>query len=228
MPPDHHQGPEPAGGASDPISVVLTNPTTRRRHPPRTLCWAIYILHEPGCGPSVFAGPRFDRPRPSGKAARRLPEGQYLKSTAWWDMVVHIAMNLRATLSRLVAVLTKAPGVGTDAPQLVAWRAGVDAVKLAFCPSLPPPGAGGEGREGARHRRWGRHDKVEDWGCCGRELHRRHECRRDPESTESRDQGGCAVHGRRADRRGKPIVAKRLGDVWVTPIIIENRPGPPA
>jgi acetyl-CoA carboxylase carboxyl transferase subunit beta len=96
--------------ARKPYIVVLTNPTTGGVTASYAMLGDIHIA-EPGALIG-FAGPRVIEQTIREKLPEGFQKAEYLKEHGMVDMVVH-RHNLRATLSRLCRVLTKAPAVST-------------------------------------------------------------------------------------------------------------------
>jgi acetyl-CoA carboxylase carboxyl transferase subunit beta len=101
--------------AKKPYIVVLTNPTTGGVTASYAMLGDIHIA-EPGALIG-FAGPRVIEQTIREKLPEGFQKAEYLKEHGMVDMVVH-RHHLRATLSRLCRVLTKAP-VAAAAPALV-------------------------------------------------------------------------------------------------------------
>ncbi len=101
--------------AKKPYIVVLTNPTTGGVTASYAMLGDIHIA-EPGALIG-FAGPRVIEQTIREKLPEGFQKAEYLKEHGMVDMVVH-RHQLRATLSRLCRVLTKAP-VAAAAPALV-------------------------------------------------------------------------------------------------------------
>src|SRR5579885_284040 len=93
--------------ARKPYIVVLTNPTTGGVTASYAMLGDIHIA-EPGALIG-FAGPRVIEQTIREKLPEGFQKAEYLKEHGMVDMVVH-RHNLRATLSRLCRILTKAPG----------------------------------------------------------------------------------------------------------------------
>jgi acetyl-CoA carboxylase carboxyl transferase subunit beta len=92
--------------ARKPYIVVLTNPTTGGVTASYAMLGDIHIA-EPGALIG-FAGPRVIEQTIREKLPEGFQKAEYLKEHGMVDMVVH-RHNLRATLSRLCRILTKAP-----------------------------------------------------------------------------------------------------------------------
>ena len=116
--------------ARKPYIVVLTNPTTGGVTASYAMLGDIHIA-EPGALIG-FAGPRVIEQTIREKLPEGFQKSEYLKTHGMVDMVVH-RHDMRATLSRLCRVLTKAPAedVATRAPALVPEEETA---------ALPPPG----------------------------------------------------------------------------------------
>jgi len=102
--------------ARKPYIVVLTNPTTGGVTASYAMLGDIHIA-EPGALIG-FAGPRVIEQTIREKLPEGFQKSEYLKTHGMVDMVVH-RHDMRATLSRLCRVLTKAPATGEPAPALV-------------------------------------------------------------------------------------------------------------
>jgi acetyl-CoA carboxylase carboxyl transferase subunit beta len=94
--------------ARKPYIVVLTNPTTGGVTASYAMLGDVHIA-EPGALIG-FAGPRVIEQTIREKLPDGFQKSEYLKEHGMVDMVVH-RHDLRATLSRLCRVLTKAPAV---------------------------------------------------------------------------------------------------------------------
>jgi acetyl-CoA carboxylase carboxyl transferase subunit beta len=92
--------------ARKPYIVVLTNPTTGGVTASYAMLGDIHIA-EPGALIG-FAGPRVIEQTIREKLPEGFQKAEYLKEHGMVDMVVH-RHNLRAILSRLCRILTKAP-----------------------------------------------------------------------------------------------------------------------
>jgi acetyl-CoA carboxylase carboxyl transferase subunit beta len=97
--------------AKKPYIVVLTNPTTGGVTASYAMLGDIHIA-EPGALIG-FAGPRVIEQTIREKLPEGFQKSEYLQAHGMVDMVVH-RHEMRATLSRLCRVLTKAPAA--DAP----------------------------------------------------------------------------------------------------------------
>jgi acetyl-CoA carboxylase carboxyl transferase subunit beta len=102
--------------ARRPYIVVLTNPTTGGVTASYAMLGDIHIA-EPGALIG-FAGPRVIEQTIREKLPEGFQKSEYLRTHGMVDMVVH-RHDMRATLSRLCRVLTKAPIAGEPAPALV-------------------------------------------------------------------------------------------------------------
>jgi acetyl-CoA carboxylase carboxyl transferase subunit beta len=102
--------------AKKPYIVVLTNPTTGGVTASYAMLGDIHIA-EPGALIG-FAGPRVIEQTIREKLPDGFQKSEYLKDHGMVDMVVH-RHDMRATLSRLCRVLTKAPAADAAAPALV-------------------------------------------------------------------------------------------------------------
>src|SRR5882762_5676282 len=103
--------------ARRPYLVVLTNPTTGGVTASYAMLGDVHIA-EPGALIG-FAGPRVIEQTIREKLPDGFQKAEYLKEHGMVDMVVH-RHELRATLSRLCRVLTKAPApASTPTPTLV-------------------------------------------------------------------------------------------------------------
>ncbi|MBO0753887.1 MAG: acetyl-CoA carboxylase carboxyl transferase subunit beta, partial [Bradyrhizobiaceae bacterium] len=102
--------------ARKPYIVVLTNPTTGGVTASYAMLGDIHIA-EPGALIG-FAGPRVIEQTIREKLPDGFQKSEYLKAHGMVDMVVH-RHDMRAALSRLCRVLTKAPAVDGPAPALV-------------------------------------------------------------------------------------------------------------
>ena len=102
--------------AKKPYVVVLTNPTTGGVTASYAMLGDVHIA-EPGALIG-FAGPRVIEQTIREKLPDGFQKSEYLKDHGMVDMVVH-RHDMRATLSRLCRVLTKAPAVDAPAPALV-------------------------------------------------------------------------------------------------------------
>jgi len=101
--------------ARRPYIVVLTNPTTGGVTASYAMLGDVHIA-EPGALIG-FAGPRVIEQTIREKLPDGFQKAEYLKEHGMVDMVVH-RHELRATLSRLCRVLTKAPA-SASTPTLV-------------------------------------------------------------------------------------------------------------
>ena len=97
--------------AKMPYIVVLTNPTTGGVTASYAMLGDVQIA-EPGALIG-FAGPRVIEQTIREKLPEGFQRAEYLKEHGMVDMVVH-RHDLRATLSRLCRLLTKAPPPGRD------------------------------------------------------------------------------------------------------------------
>jgi acetyl-CoA carboxylase carboxyl transferase subunit beta len=102
--------------ARKPYIVVLTNPTTGGVTASYAMLGDVHIA-EPGALIG-FAGPRVIEQTIREKLPEGFQKSEYLKAHGMVDMVVH-RHDMRATLSRLCRVLTKAPAADAPAPALV-------------------------------------------------------------------------------------------------------------
>src|SRR5688500_16418097 len=102
--------------AKKPYIVVLTNPTTGGVTASYAMLGDVQIA-EPGALIG-FAGPRVIEQTIREKLPEGFQRSEYLKAHGMVDLVVH-RHELRATLSRLCRILTKAPAAAT-VPVLVA------------------------------------------------------------------------------------------------------------
>jgi acetyl-CoA carboxylase carboxyl transferase subunit beta len=110
--------------AKKPYIVVLTNPTTGGVTASYAMLGDIHIA-EPGALIG-FAGPRVIEQTIREKLPDGFQKSEYLKGHGMVDMVVH-RHDMRATLSRLCRVLTKAPAVDAPVLDLVAEEVAVSA-----------------------------------------------------------------------------------------------------
>src|SRR3974377_1216775 len=110
--------------AKRPYIVVLTNPTTGGVTASYAMLGDIHIA-EPGALIG-FAGPRVIEQTIREKLPEGFQKSEYLKEHGMVDMVVH-RHDMRATLSRLCRVLTKAPAADAPAPALVPEELAVSA-----------------------------------------------------------------------------------------------------
>ena len=99
--------------AQKPYIVVLTNPTTGGVTASYAMLGDIHIA-EPGALIG-FAGPRVIEQTIREKLPEGFQKSEYLKAHGMVDMVVH-RHDMRATLSRLCRVLTKAPAADMKIP----------------------------------------------------------------------------------------------------------------
>lgn len=95
---------------NNPYIVVLTNPTTGGVTASYAMLGDVHIA-EPGALIG-FAGPRVIEQTIRERLPERFQKAEYLKEHGMVDMVVH-RHELRATLSRLCRLLTKAPPLPT-------------------------------------------------------------------------------------------------------------------
>ena len=110
--------------AKKPYIVVLTNPTTGGVTASYAMLGDIHIA-EPGALIG-FAGPRVIEQTIREKLPDGFQKSEYLKGHGMVDMVVH-RHDMRATLSRLCRVLTKAPAADAPVLELVAEEVAVSA-----------------------------------------------------------------------------------------------------
>src|ERR1700756_1083047 len=101
--------------ARRPYIVVLTNPTTGGVTASYAMLGDVHIA-EPGALIG-FAGPRVIEQTIREKLPDGFQKAEYLREHGMVDMVVH-RHDLRATISRLCRILTKAPAAQTAAPAL--------------------------------------------------------------------------------------------------------------
>jgi acetyl-CoA carboxylase carboxyl transferase subunit beta len=112
-----------------PYIVVLTNPTTGGVTASYAMLGDIHIA-EPGALIG-FAGPRVIEQTIREKLPEGFQKAEYLRDHGMIDMVVH-RHKLRAMLSGLCRVLTKAPAAARPTPEVMA-------IAAPTVPALPAP-----------------------------------------------------------------------------------------